>query len=106
MDLNALMTSDEIISRKIKLGDGNEHELFFKELPAVEFRKFYIAERSDSEDTRANSMIRLVVASLVNPDGTQALTEREALKLKSNAMNEITKAIMDINGFGDAVKKD
>jgi hypothetical protein len=90
----------------IKLGDGNEHELFFKELPAVEFRKFYIAERSDSEDTRANSMIRLVVASLVNPDGTQALTEREALKLKSNAMNEITKAIMDINGFGDAVKKD
>jgi hypothetical protein len=102
----SLFVSDQIIERKVKLADGNEHTLYFKELPATEFRKFYIAEQSTDEDVQSSSMARLVAASLVEPDGKPAITLKKALSLKGSALTGIVDAILQVNGFGANVKKD
>ncbi len=90
--------SDTIHPRKVKLPDGSEHELHFRELPAAEFRRFQIAERSENEDERIASIPKLIVASLCDPDGKPAITVKQAMKLKAAAMNELMNAVMDVNG--------
>lgn len=100
----SLFVSDVIVSKQVKLSDGSEHKLFFKEIPAVEFRKFYIAEQSSDDEVKANSMAKLITASLCNEDGTPAITLKQALRLKGSAMNGIVSAIMEVNGFGNEAK--
>ena len=82
--------------------DGSKHTLHFKELPAVEFRKFQLAEASDDEDVRSSSIAKLIAASLVEEDGKPAITLKDAAKLNSAAANAILAAILDVNGFGKA----
>lgn len=96
----ALFVSSEIQAHEVKLPDGSVHTLHFKELPAVEFRKFQLAEQSDDEDVRSSSIAKLIAASLVEPDGKPALTYKQALQLNGMAANAITEVILKVNGFG------
>ena len=80
--------------------DGTKHTLHFKELAAVEFRKFQMAEASEDEEVRALSIAKLIAASLVEPDGKPAITIKDAARLNSAAANSIMSAILDVNGFG------
>lgn len=99
-----LFVSSAIHEREVKLPDGSVHKLHFKELPAIEFRKFQLAEASDDDEVRASSMTKLIVGSLCEPDGKPAITLKEAAKLNSPAANALVAAILDVNGFGE--KKD
>jgi hypothetical protein len=96
----SFFASQEVQEREVTLSDGSKHALFFKELPAVEFRKFQLAESSEDEDVRATSIAKLIAASLVEKDGKPALTVKQALQLKGAAANAIMTAILDVNGFG------
>jgi hypothetical protein len=96
----SLFVSDVVHEREVKLPDGTVHTLHFKEIPAVEFRKFYNAEQSKDEDVQAASMARLIASSLCDPDGKASLTLAQAKKLKTVAMNAIAAAVMEVNGFG------
>jgi hypothetical protein len=101
MGLSAsFFASQEVQEREVTLSDGTKHTLYFKELPAVEFRKFQLAENSEDEDVRAASIAKLIAASLVEKDGKPALTVKQALQLKGAAANSIMSAILDVNGFG------
>ena len=102
----SLFVSEKVIEKEVTLSDGTSHKLYFKELPALEFRKFYIAEQSQDEDVQAASMAKLVAASLCEPDGKPAVTVKKALQLKGSALTAIVEAIMQINGFGVDAKKD
>jgi hypothetical protein len=102
----SLFVSEKVIEKEVTLADGTSHKLYFKELPAVEFRKFYIAEQSQDEDVQAASMAKLVAASLCEPDGKPAITVKKALQLKGSALTAIVEAIMQVNGFGVDAKKD
>jgi hypothetical protein len=97
---NTFFTSQEVQEREVTLADGTKHTLCFKELPAVEFRKFQMAESSEDEEVRAASIAKLIAASLVEKDGKPALTMKQALQLKGAAANAIMSAILDVNGFG------
>ena len=97
---NTFFTSQEVQEREVTLSDGTKHTLCFKELPAVEFRKFQMAESSEDEEVRAASIAKLIAASLVEKDGKPALTFKQALQLKGAAANAIMSAILDVNGFG------
>jgi hypothetical protein len=101
---SAFFASSEIQARVVELPDGSKHTLHFKELPAMEFRKFQIAETSEDEDVKAASLSKLIAASLVEPDGKPAITVKEAAKLNSAAANAIMAAIMEVNGFGAKAK--
>jgi hypothetical protein len=96
----SLFVSDKIHQKEVSLPDGNKHTLYFKELPAVEFRKFAIAEASEDESVQANSMAKLIAVSLCEPDGKPAITLKDAQRLTASAMSAIAQAIMEVNGFG------
>jgi hypothetical protein len=100
----ALFVSDTIHERTVTLPDGSSHALHFKELPAIAFRKFHDAERSDDEDVRAASMAKLIAASVCEPDGKPALSVEKAKQLTAAAANALIEAVLSVNGFGG--KKD
>lgn len=100
----SLFVSDKIHEQKVKLGT-EEHTLYFKELPAVEFRKFFLAEQSKDEDQQAGSISKLIAMSLCEPDGKPALTEQKAAQLTAAAAIEITNVILSINGMGAPGKR-
>lgn len=85
--------------------DGTVHKLHFRQLPAVEFRKFLFAENSRDEDTQASSAPRLVAASLCDADGKLALTRAQAMKLNPPALKALLSAVLDVNGMGDKAAK-
>ena len=97
---SSLFVSADVKTREVELPNGEKHTLHFKELPAVEFRKFQLAESSENEEVKAQSMIKLIVASLCEPDGKPALTVKDAARLNSSAANAIIAAILEVNGFG------
>ena len=101
---SSFFVSTELHIRNVTLPDGSVHALSFRELPAVEFRKFNLDEASDDENKRADSMYRLISVSLVNPDGSPALTVNEARNLKGAAANSLMEAILDVNGFAKEKK--
>jgi hypothetical protein len=97
---DAFFAGAELHQREIALADGSKHVLHFKELPATEFRKFYIAEASKDEDVQAGSMAKLISASLCDPDGKPAISYKQALNLKPAAARALLNAVLEINGIG------
>lgn len=93
----SFFVSDDIRERKVALADGTEHTLHFRELPAIEFRKFGLAERSDDDEVRAEAMVRLIAASLCEPDGKPAMTLDQARRLKSHVAGALFEAVLDVN---------
>lgn len=83
----------------VVLGDGKPRTLWFREVNALEFRRFQMAETSADEDVRAASVARLIAASLCNPDGSAALTPERAVQLKPAVMGQLLAAVMQVNGF-------
>jgi hypothetical protein len=96
--------SEAVHERTVRMPDGAEHTLYFREVSAVEFRKFAFAEQSGDEQVQAGSAAKLVAASLCEPDGKPAITYAQALKLKPAAMKELLAATLAVNGLDDAGK--
>lgn len=94
----SFFVSTELQEREVELADGSKHVLYFKELPAIEFRRFALAEASDNENVRATSIAKLIAASLCDADGKLAITFEQALNLKASAMNSIFEAMLEVNG--------
>lgn len=94
---DAFFVSTQVHEKQVKLADGSEHTLYFKELPAIEFRKFFLAEQSEDEDVRAAALAKLISFGLCEPDGKAAITFNQALMLKTDAMNAIAAAILEVN---------
>lgn len=105
----SLFISDEIHERDIELPDGKKHKMFFKELPAGEFRRYALANslydgdpdddeaRAKHEDAMIDSMARLVSKGLVTESGDPALTFNQAKKLKPGPMVAFFNAIQEVN---------
>lgn len=101
---SAFFVSDELQPRTVKMPDGSEHVLHFRQLPAVEFRRFVFAENSADETTQAGSAAKLIAASLCDPDGKPAISYQQALKLNAAATKSLVEAVMSVNGLDE--KKD
>jgi hypothetical protein len=102
MSLDAsLFVGSELHQRTVKLPDGSEHVMHFKELPATAFRSFHIAEQSQDEAVQVGSMAKLIAACLCNPDGTPAVTYAQALQLKTAPSRAIFSEVLSVNGIGE-----
>ena len=97
----SLFVSDAVQMRKVVLADGSEHELHFKQLPACEFRRFFMAAQSKDEDQQAGAMAKLIAMSMCTPDGKSAITAKDALRLTPAAEKAISEAVLSVNGLGD-----
>lgn len=100
----ALFVSAEVFEREVELQDGTKHVLHFKQLAAVEFRRYLNATNSLDEDVAAACMAKLISQSICEPDGKPAVTFKQALQLTPNAERAISAAVLDVNGMGK--KKD
>jgi len=96
----SFFVSGEVHKRSVTLPNGEVHDLFFKEIPATEFRRFSLSEQSTDEDVRISSIGKLICASLCNEDGTPALTVEQAMKLNAPAMTAIFEQVLFVNGQG------
>jgi hypothetical protein len=100
----SLFVSDNVVKKEVELPDGSKHELYFKELSHVEFRKYLMAEQSDDDNVKAESTAKLIALSLCDETGKSALDLKQALKLNIAATTAIANAIMQVNGFGVEAK--
>lgn len=91
--------SDALHERVVTLPNGTEHVLHFKQVAAIEFRKFQLAEQSGDEKKQVESMARLIAASLCEPDGKAALSLDKALKLNTAATTALFAKVLEVNGF-------
>ena len=98
MKYAAFFVSDQVHERTVTLADGSKHVLYFKELPAVAYRKFQIAEQSDDEDIRAGSIAKLISECLCEQDGSRAMTYEQALNLKGGVQGELLTVVLEVNG--------
>lgn len=98
----SFFVSPEIHAREVELPDGSKHTLHFRQLPAVDFRKFSLSERSDDPDVRANSIADLIASGLCNADGSAAITREQALKLTGPAANALFVHVVEVNKLQDA----
>ena len=97
----SFFVSEQLHERNVEMPDGSVHALHFRQVPAVEFRKFVFAERSSDESTQAGSAAKLISASLCDADGKPSLSYTQALKLNAAATKSLLDAVMSVNGLDD-----
>lgn len=95
---DSLFVGADIHARQVEVAPGKTVELWFKELPAVDFMRFHTQNSSEDEAIRSGAAALLVAACVVNPDGTPAMTHQRALQLKSKPLNAIFAAVLEVNG--------
>ena len=103
---SAFFIDEQVQERTVKLPDGSEHQLHFKQLPASEFRRFFMAMNTKDEEALTGATCRLIAASVCNPDGSRAMTEKDAARLSAMAERAISEAVLDVNGMGQKAGKD
>lgn len=101
---DSFFVSAKVHDKEVELADGSKHTVWFKELSAVAFRAFQIAEHSQDLDERISSMPKLIAASVCEPDGTLAMNLERAKTLKPEVMNKLVAAILEINNIGGRAK--
>lgn len=93
-----LFLSGAVNKRTIQLPDGSQHELYFKEASSGVFRAYWAAAGRDADEQEL-AAARLIVASLVNPDGSAAITVERAAQLRPAVVNQIIAHVLEVNGF-------
>lgn len=96
-----LFVSTTVVSRPVTLADGTVETLYFKEIGHEDFNRFLQQRASEDEGVRAGCTAKLIVASLCEEDGTQAISYAKACQLKPLVANEIIKAILEVNGVAE-----
>lgn len=97
--------STQIHERSVLLPDGESHAVHFRELTALEFKRWHDQENSEDPEVRHLAMAHLLVAGVCDPDGKPALTIAQAKKLKGAAMTALVEALLDINGVSAKAKE-
>lgn len=97
---------EKIEERPIEMGDGTSETLWFKHLPNTAFERYALWCNSSDEDVVSKAGPRLLVLGVCQPDGTPALTQEQAERIKRQIMLRILAALMEVNGYGKEKKTD
>ncbi|UXC34779.1 hypothetical protein [Cupriavidus gilardii] len=93
----SFFTPSAVNKRTIKLADGTEHELYFRKVSSYDYSRFLAYAASKVPEERAEAAHVLVAASLCEADGKPALTVEKARTLKSEALDPLFAAAMEVN---------
>src|SRR5690625_5173637 len=91
------MASDDIITRKVKMPDGSEHETHWKKCPYYYFERWRRAEASENPAEAERAKQLYIAATLVNPDGTRALSEKDSIKLTAAGVSCLFPVALEVN---------
>lgn len=95
----SFFVSEKLHEKTVELSNGEKHVLHFRELPGSEFSRFRDHQNSDDQEVRIMAIPRAIQASLRTPDGKEAITTEQAMKLKAPVMNALLTAAMEVNTF-------
>lgn len=93
---DAFFVSPSVNKRTVKLGE-TEHELYFRKVSSYDYSRFLSHISSKVSDERAEAPHILVAASLCESDGKPVLTVEKARTLKSEALDALFSAALDVN---------
>ena len=100
----ALFVSDELHPKEIELQDGSKHVFKFREFSAAEYRRVQKLATSADEDERDRHRSLLVALTLVNDDGSLALTEEQAERIRPAVRDRMYVAALEANGYWGKVE--
>ena len=99
MNYSKFLVSDEIITLKATMPDGSEHDTHWKKCQHTYYERWRAAEASGDLGKIERAKQQFIAASLVNPDGTPALTERDSIKLTTEGVMCLFPKAMEANGI-------
>ena len=105
MDKSKLFRAIDIAEREVKMPDGSNQVMFFRELENVAFERYFLQMASKDIDVAAHASAHLLVAGLCEPDGSPALTIKEAVRIRRKTQQNMLQALFDVNGYGKAAKE-
>jgi hypothetical protein len=89
--------SAAVHAREVTLADGKVHTLHFREVDAATYAEVLGAIRSKDETERKTAVAKLIAACVCNQDGTPALTEEQAARLKPAVSMAIGNMAFEVN---------
>lgn len=92
-----LFRSKEPIAHKVRLPNGEEFDLWFRQLPRPRFLGYYAAIEKAPPEKVEEETAKLIAECLCEPDGSEALTIEQALDLNVGAAGAIATAILVVN---------
>lgn len=102
---DAFFASGALVTRAVRLQDGTEHMVHFRELTFAQVRAYQLAEKSEDAQVRAGAIPQMIAASVCNPDGTPGVPYEKAQQLKPQAASALLDAILELNGMAGAAAK-
>lgn len=94
---DAFFVSPSVNKRTVTLADGSVHELYFRKVSSYDYSRFIAHAGSKVPDERAEAANILVAASLCEADGKPVLTVEKARSLKSEALDPLFTAALEVN---------
>jgi hypothetical protein len=93
-----LFVSSTVHERTVEIG-GEPHTFWFREITTAQARRFAQAERSDDPDMHARAVPILLAAAMCNPDGSPAISEEDAARLKPAVAGALSAVAVDVAGL-------
>lgn len=92
----ALFTSAALEERELTLADGTAVRWHFAKVPSIEWSQYQFAIAGGDEGTRARASLRLVMLSLREPDGRQALNWEQVQRLDPGVAQQLMRAAGEV----------
>lgn len=99
MSYNKFLTNDEIITLPARFTDGTEANTHWKKCPHFHYERWLAADSSGDLAKAERAKQLFIAASLVNPDGTIALSDKESIKLTSEGVMVLFPLVLEANGI-------
>lgn len=99
MSYDRFLTSDEIITIPAKFSDGTESPTYWKRCAHFHYERWKAAENSKNPAEVERAKQRFIAASLVNQDGTPAMSEKDSIKLTSEGVLVLFPLVLEANGI-------
>lgn len=97
--------SDELHERPVQFPDGNSYKVYFREPAGPEILGYHLMTQSDNEDDRKVAVAKLLAGSVMEPDGTPAMTMEQAKRLRPVMSNAFLREVMSISTTAAAAAK-
>lgn len=105
MNKDKLFISSAIEERPVKMSDGSTEVMFFRNLPNTVFERYFLQMASKDIDVAARASAYLLACGVCEPDGKDALTVDEVVRIKRPIMQRMLQALFDVNGYGKEAKE-
>ena len=99
MFYDRFIVGDDIITLKATMPDGSEHDTYWKKCQHTYYERWRAAEASGDLAKVERAKQQFIAASLVNPDGTPAMSERDSIKLTTEGVLVLFPKALEANGI-------